>query len=167
MSKSIKVLLSSILVISSLSTFGCSKEIKETDNNVTSFDEVMNNGNIEEIKEYLTKFFDDLNNGAYGDVPYASIFKINENEVRVCSMAKSEKYKAVNKEGIKNLYETIYNLISNKGYEGKIISDIGYYNKTDNEYIIYYTCYYDTNGDFKINPVKKVYSKSELFDYYN
>ena len=48
-----------------------------------------------------------------------------------------------------------------------IWTDIGVYNKTDDEYSIYYTYNYDKNGKGVLTPVKNVMSKSELFDYYN
>lgn len=177
MKKSIKILLATLLAGTTMLNVSCSQKTKEEmqekveskveesfSNNISK-----NNGNIEEIRNGMAKFCETVNNGEVGELPYSLIFKIDEKkeEIRVAVISKNKTFKITNKDDIEDLHYTIYKMLTNEGYEGKIYTDIGVYNKTDDEYSIYYTFNYDKNGKGVLSPVKKIMSKSELFDYYN
>ena len=174
MKKSIKILLATLLTGATFLSVGCSEKTKdEVQEKVNSkieetFNDNMskNNGNIEEIRNDMVDFCEWVNSS---DLPYGMSFRIDEEkeEIRVAVISKNKNFKITNKDDIGNLHYEIYDLIMNKGYEGKVYTDIGVYNKTDDEYSIYYTYNYDKNGKGILTPVKNVMSKSELFDYYN
>lgn len=177
MKKSIKILLATLLAGAAVLSVGCSEktkdEVKEKVNSriEETFNDKMskNNGDIEEIRNDMNNFCEVVNNGDVGELPYGLTFRIDEEkeEIRVAIISKNKTAKITNKDDIDGLHHTIYNMIINKGYEGKVYTDIGVYNKTDDEYSIYYTYNYDKNGKGILTPVKNVMSKSELFDYYN
>lgn len=174
MKKSIKILLATLLAGATVVSVGCSEKTKdEVQEKVNSrieetFSDNMskNNGNIEEIRNAMTEFCEEIN--ADG-MPWSMTFRIDENkeEIRVAIISKNKTYKITDKDDINNLHFQSYDLLTMLGYEGKVYTDIGVYNKTDDEYSIYYTYNYDKNGKGVLTPVKNVMSKSELFDYYN
>ena len=174
MKKSIKILLATLLAGATMLSIGCSEKTKdEVQEKVNSkieetFAENMskNNGNIEEIRNAMTEFCQEINEDG---MPWSMTFRIDEDkeEIRVAIISKNKTYKITDKDDINNLHFQSYDLLTMLGYEGKVYTDIGVYNKTDDEYSIYYTYNYDKNGKGVLTPVKNVMSKSELFDYYN
>lgn len=174
MKKSIKILLATLLTGATFLSVGCSEKTKdEVQEKVNSkieetFSDNMskNNGNIEEIRNAMTEFCQEINEDG---MPWSMTFKIDEDkeEIRVAIISKNKTYKITDKDDINNLHFQSYDLLTMLGYEGKVYTDIGVYNKTDDEYSIYYTYNYDKNGKGVLTPVKNVMSKSELFDYYN
>lgn len=174
MKKSIKILLATLLAGATMLSIGCSEKTKdEVQEKVNSkieetFAENMskNNGNIEEIRNAMTEFCQEINKDG---MPWSMTFRIDEDkeEIRVAIISKNKTYKITDKDDINNLHFQSYDLLTMLGYEGKVYTDIGVYNKTDDEYSIYYTYNYDKNGKGILTPVKNVMSKSELFDYYN
>lgn len=174
MKKSIKILLATLLAGATVLSVGCSEKTKdEVQEKVNSrieetFSNNMskNNGNIEEIRNAMTEFCQEINEDS---MPWSMTFRIDEekDEIRVAIISKNKTYKITGKDDINNLHFQSYDLLTMLGYEGKVYTDIGVYNKTDDEYSIYYTYNYDKNGKGVLTPVKNVMSKSELFDYYN
>ena len=174
MKKSIKILLATLLTGATFLSVGCSEKTKdEVQEKVNSkieetFNDNMskNNGNIEEIRNAMTEFCQEINEDG---MPWSMTFRIDEekDEIRVAIISKNKTYKITDKDDINNLHFQSYDLLTMLGYEGKVYTDIGVYNKTDDEYSIYYTYNYDKNGKGVLTPVKNVMSKSELFDYYN
>ena len=174
MKKSIKILLATLLTGATFLSVGCSEKTKdEVQEKVNSkieetFSDNMskNNGNIEEIRNAMTEFCQEINEDG---MPWSMTFRIDEekDEIRVAIISKNKTYKITDKDDINNLHFQSYDLLTMLGYEGKVYTDIGVYNKTDDEYSIYYTYNYDKNGKGILTPVKNVMSKSELFDYYN
>ena len=174
MKKSIKILLATLLAGATVLSVGCSEKTKdEVQEKVNSrieetFSDNMskNNGNIEEIRNAMTEFCEEINEDG---MPWSMTFRIDEEkeEIRVAIISKNKTYKITDKDDINNLHFQSYDLLTMLGYEGKVYTDIGVYNKTDDEYSIYYTYNYDKNGKGILTPVKNVMSKSELFDYYN
>ena len=174
MKKSIKILLATLLTGATVVSVGCSEKTKdEVQEKVNSrieetFSDNMskNNGNIEEIRNAMTEFCEEINEDG---MPWSMTFRIDEEkeEIRVAIISKNKTYKITDKDDINNLHFQSYDLLTMLGYEGKVYTDIGVYNKTDDEYSIYYTYNYDKNGKGVLTPVKNVMSKSELFDYYN
>ena len=174
MKKSIKILLATLLTGATFLSVGCSEktkdEVKEKVNSKIeeTFNDNMskNNGNIEEIRNAMTEFCQEINEDG---MPWSMTFRIDEekDEIRVAIISKNKTYKITDKDDINNLHFQSYDLLTRLGYEGKVYTDIGVYNKADDEYSIYYTYNYDKNGKGVLTPVKNVMSKSELFDYYN
>ena len=174
MKKSIKILLTSLLIMGTVVNVGCSQKAKEAvqkevDTKIEqTFTENMNknNGDVETIREAMTEFCEEINNEG---MPWSMTFRIDEdkNEIRVAIISKNKTNKITDKEEIAYLHFQSYDLLTMLGYEGKVFTDIGVYNKTDDEYSIYYTYNYDKNGNGVLNPVKNVMTESELFDFYN
>lgn len=174
MKKSIKTLLTSLLIGATVINVGCNQKTKEAVQEKVnsrieeSFNDNMNknNGNIEEIRNAMTEFCQGINEDS---MPWSMTFKIDEDkeEIRVAIISKNKTNKITNKDDIANLHFQSYDLLTMLGYEGKVYTDIGVYNKAEDEYSIYYTYNYDENGKGILTPVKNVMSKSELFDYYN
>ena len=174
MKKSIKILLATLLTGAAVLNVGCSEKTKdEVQEKVNSrIEETFsdniskNNGNIEEIRNAMTEFCQEINEDG---MPWSMTFRIDEDkeEIRVAIISKNKTYKIIDKDYIAELHFQSYDLLTMLGYEGKVYTDIGVYNKTDDEYSIYYTYNYDKNGKGVLTPVKNVMSKSELFDYYN
>ena len=174
MKKSIKTLLTSLLIGATVINVGCSEKTKDkiqekVESKIEeSFNDNMNknNGNIEEICDAMTEFCEGINNEG---MPWSMTFRIDEDkeEIRVAIISKNKTNKITNKDDIAYMHFQSYDLLTMLGYEGKVYTDIGVYNKTDDEYSIYYTYNYDKNGNGVLTPVKNVMSKSELFDYYN
>lgn len=174
MKKSIKILLATLLTGATVINVGCSQKAKEAvqkevDTKIEqTFTENMNknNGDVETIREAMTEFCEEINNEG---MPWSMTFRIDEdkNEIRVAIISKNKTNKITNKEEIAYLHFQSFDLLTMLGYEGKVFTDIGVYNKTDNEYSIYYTYNYDKNGNGVLNPVKNVMTESELFDFYN
>ena len=174
MKKSIKILLATLLTGAAVLNVGCSEKTKdEVQEKVNSrIEETFsdniskNNGNIEEIRNAMTEFCQEINEDG---MPWSMTFRIDEDkeEIRVAIISKNKTYKIIDKDYIAELHFQSYDLLTMLGYEGKVYTDIGVYNKTDDEYSIYYTYNYDKNGKGILTPVKNVMSKSELFDYYN
>ena len=174
MKKSIKNLLTSLLIMGTVVNVGCSQKAKEEvqkeiDTKIEqTFTDNMNknNGDVEKIREAMTEFCEEINREG---MPWSMTFRIDKkkNEIRVAIISKNKTNKITDKEEIAYLHFQSYDLLTMLGYEGKVFTDIGVYNKTDNEYSIYYTYNYDKNGNGVLNPVKNVMTESELFDFYN
>ena len=174
MKKSIKTLLTSLLIGATVLNVSCSQKAKEevqekVESKIEeSFSNNMNknNGNIEEIRNAMTEFCEGINNEG---MPWSMTFRIDEDkkEIRVAIISKNKTNKITDKDDIAYMHFQSYDLLTMLGYEGKVYTDIGVYNKADDEYSIYYTYNYDKNGKGVLSPVKKNMSKSELFDYYN
>ena len=173
MKKSIKNLLTSLLIYTAVTSVGCSKKAeevkKEIDTKVEqSFSGKMDtNADTEEIRESISGICEVVNNG---ELPFAMTFRIDEDkqEIRVAIISKNKTYKITNKEYIDEYHYEVFDLLTRvHGYDGKIYTDIGVYDKAEDEYTIFYTYNYDKNGNGVLNPVKKVMTESELFDYYN
>lgn len=174
MKKSIKTLLTSLLIMGTVVNVGCSQKAKEevkkeveTKVEQTFAGKMNTNADTEEIRESISGICEVVNNG---ELPFAMTFRIDEDkqEIRVAIISKNKTYKITNKEYIDEYHFEVFDLLTRvHGYDGKIFTDIGVYDKTEDEYTIFYTYNYDKNGKGVLNPVKKVMTESELFDYYN
>lgn len=174
MKKSIKTLLTSLLIMGTVVNVGCSQKAKEevkkeveTKVEQTFAGKMNTNADTEEIRESISGICEVINNG---ELPFAMTFRIDEDkqEIRVAIISKNKTYKITNKEYIDEYHFEVFDLLTRvHGYDGKIFTDIGVYDKTEDEYTIFYTYNYDKNGEGVLNPVKKVMTESELFDYYN
>ena len=173
MKKSIKTLLTSLLIGATVVNVGCSKKAEEVKKEINtkveqSFTGKMDtNADTEKIRESISGICEVINNG---ELPFAMTFRIDEDkqEIRVAIISKNKTYKITNKEYIDEYHFEVFDLLTRvHGYNGKIYTDIGVYDKTEDEYTIFYTYNYDKNGKGVLTPVKKVMTETELFDFYN